>query len=74
MSKENKTIEEVVEVEEVVVEKQEEAPKEFTVTIMISDKNLSYKSDFNEAETVFWIESVKALILKRAFDAAGENN
>ena len=74
MLKENKTIEEVVEVEEVVVEKQEEAPKEFTVTIMISDKNLSYKSDFNEAETVFWLESVKALILKRAFDAAGENN
>ncbi len=71
MSKENKTIE----VEEVVEEvKQEEASKEFTVTIMISDKNLSYKSDFNEAETVFWLESVKALILKRAFDAAGENN
>jgi hypothetical protein len=72
MSQENETIE----VEEVVVEevKQEEASKEFTVTIMISDKNLSYKSDFNEAETVFWLESVKALILKRAFDAAGENN
>jgi hypothetical protein len=70
MSKQNKTIE----VEEVVEEvKQEEASKEFTVTIMISDKNLSYKSDFNEAETVFWLESVKALILKRAFDAAGEN-
>lgn len=51
-----------------------EAPKEFLVTIMISDKNLSYKSDFNEAETIFWLESVKALILKRAFDAAGENN
>ena len=46
-----------------------EAKKEFTVTILISDQNLSYKSDFNEAETVFWIESVKALILKRAFDA-----
>jgi hypothetical protein len=71
MSQENETIE----VEEVVEEvKQEEASKEFTVTIMISDKNLSYKSDFNEAETVFWLESVKALILKRAFDAAGENN
>jgi hypothetical protein len=67
MSQENETIE----VEEL---KQEEASKEFTVTIMISDKNLSYKSDFNEAETVFWLESVKALILKRAFDAAGENN
>lgn len=70
MSQENETIE--VEVVEEV--KQEEASKEFTVTIMISDKNLSYKSDFNEAETVFWLESVKALILKRAFDAAGENN
>ena len=67
MSQENEVIK-----EEVI--KEEEASKEFTVTIMISDKNLSYKSDFNEAETVFWLESVKALILKRAFDAAGENN
>jgi hypothetical protein len=73
MSQENETIE-VEEVVEEEVIKQEEASKEFTVTIMISDKNLSYKSDFNEAETVFWLESVKALILKRAFDAAGENN
>jgi hypothetical protein len=72
MSQENETIEVEEVVEEVI--KQEEASKEFTVTIMISDKNLSYKSDFNEAETVFWLESVKALILKRAFDAAGENN
>jgi len=52
------------------VESTTEATKEFTVTILISDQNLSYKSDFNEAETVFWLESVKALILKRAFDAA----
>jgi hypothetical protein len=52
------------------VENTTEATKEFTVTILISDQNLSYKSDFNEAETVFWLESVKALILKRAFDAA----
>lgn len=58
----------VIEVSEV------EEKKEFSVNILISDKNLSYKSDFNEAETVFWLESVKALILKRAFDAAGENN
>lgn len=56
------------------VEQQAEAKKEFTVTILISDQNLSYKSDFNEAETVFWLESVKALILKRAFDAIAENN
>jgi hypothetical protein len=46
-----------------------EPKKDFTVTIMISDQNLSYKSDFNEAETIFWLESVKALILKRAFEA-----
>lgn len=65
MSEENETVKE---------EEAQETPKEFTVTIMISDKNLSYKSDFNEAETIFWLESVKALILKRAFDAAGENN
>ena len=65
MSEENEIVKE---------EEAQEAAKEFTVTIMISDKNLSYKSDFNEAETVFWLESVKALILKRAFDAAGENN
>jgi len=65
MSEENEIVKE---------EEAQEAPKEFTVTIMISDKNLSYKSDFNEAETIFWLESVKALILKRAFDAAGENN
>lgn len=55
-------------------ETQIEQKKEFTVTILISDQNLSYKSDFNEAETIFWMESVKALILKRAFDAVAENN
>lgn len=55
-------------------ETQTEQKKEFTVTILISDQNLSYKSDFNEAETIFWMESVKALILKRAFDAVAENN
>lgn len=48
-----------------------EAKKEFTVTILVSEQNLSYKSDFNEAETVFWLESVKGLILKKTFDAAG---
>ncbi len=56
--------------QEAVVEEVVEQKKEFTVTILISDQNLSYKSDFNEAETVFWLESVKALILKKAFDAA----
>jgi hypothetical protein len=48
-----------------------EPKKEFTVTILISEQNLSYKSDFNEAETIFWLESVKSLIMKRAFEASG---
>ena len=41
---------------------------EFVVEIKISDKNLSYKSDFTEAETVFWLEAVKDLILKKSFE------
>ncbi len=49
----------------------EQPKKEFTVTILVSEQNLSYKSDFNEAETVFWLESVKNLILKKTFEAAG---
>lgn len=44
-----------------------EPKKEFTIEIKISDANLQYKSDFNEAETIFWMESVKALILNNAF-------
>lgn len=45
-----------------------EVKKEFTIEIKISDANLQYRSDFNEAETIFWMESVKTLILKSAFD------
>lgn len=45
-----------------------EEKKEFTIEIKISNANLQYKSDFNEAETIFWMESVKTLILKNAFD------
>lgn len=60
--------------EDKVIEVNEAEPKkEFTVTIMVSDQNIAYKSDFNEAETIFWLESVKALILKRALEA-GEDN
>ena len=47
-----------------------EAPLELMVQIKISDKNLSYKSDFNEAETIFWLEAVKDLIMKNAFEKA----
>jgi hypothetical protein len=49
-----------------------EQPKEFMVEIKISDKNLSYRSDFSEAETIFWLEAVKDLILKNAFSRSSE--
>jgi len=48
-----------------------EKKTEFTVEIKISEKNLAYKSDFSEAETIFWLEAVKNLIIKKTFDAAG---
>jgi len=44
---------------------------EFIVEIKISEKNLAYKSDFSEAETIFWLEAVKNLIIKKTFEAAG---
>ena len=47
-----------------------EVKKDFSIEIKISDKNLQYRSDFNEAETIFWIEAVKGLIIKNAFDNA----
>ena len=53
-----------------VVETTEEK-KEFSVEIKISEQNLSYRSDFAEAETVFWLEAVKDLIIKNAFNKAG---
>ena len=53
------------------VENVENEVKEFKVEIKISEKNLSYKSDFSEAETIFWLEAVKDLIIKKTFEAAG---
>lgn len=47
-----------------------EAKREFIIEIKISDKNLQYRSDFNEAETIFWVEAVKGLIIKNAFEKA----
>lgn len=46
--------------------------KELVIEIKISNANLQYKSDFNEAETIFWMESVKTLILKNAFDKVNQ--
>ena len=51
-----------------------EAQGKFKVEIEISEKNLAYKSDFTEAETIFWLEAVKDLIIKQAFEKAGFNN
>ena len=53
-----------------VVETTEEK-KDFSVEIKISEQNLSYRSDFAEAETVFWLEAVKDLIIKNAINKAG---
>jgi len=50
---------------------QEEVKTDFSVEIKISDKNLSYRSDFAEAETIFWLEAVKGLIIKNAFEKSG---
>lgn len=44
--------------------------KEFSIEVKISDRNLQYRSDFNEPETIFWLEAVKDLIIKNAFEKA----
>jgi hypothetical protein len=59
------TLSEVNEMSEEVTEN-----KEFSIEIKISNANLQYRSDFNEAETIFWIEAVKNIIMKNAFDKA----
>ena len=56
------------EIEKEPVVETPEVKKEFTVTILVSEKNLSYKSDFNEAETIFWLEAVKNLVIKKTFE------
>jgi len=48
----------------------QETSKEFKIEIIISDKNMSYKSDFSEPDTLFWIDAVKYTILKKTFDAS----
>lgn len=58
--------------EVIEVNESEETPKkDLLVEIKISDKNLSYRSDFSEAETIFWLEAVKDLIIKNTFARAG---
>lgn len=48
----------------------EEPKTEFSIEIKISNQNLQYRSDFGEGETVFWLEAVKDLVIKNAFDNA----
>jgi len=52
-------------------ENTQEQKSEFAIEIKISDKNLSYRSDFAESETIFWLEAVKGLIIKNTFERAG---
>lgn len=40
----------------------------FTIEISITNQNLQYRSDFNEGETIFWLEAVKSLIINNTFN------
>jgi len=62
--------EETTETIEAIETSQPVEAKEFAIEIKISNANLQYRSDFNEAETIFWIEAVKNIIMKNAFDKA----
>lgn len=72
MNEVNEMSDEIIETSEVIEISQPVENKEFVIEIKISNANLQYKSDFNEAETVFWMESVKTLILKNAFDKVNQ--
>jgi hypothetical protein len=61
---------EIIETSEIIEVAESAEAKEFVIEIKISNANLQYKSDFNEAETIFWIEAVKNIIMKNAFDKA----
>jgi hypothetical protein len=63
---------EIIETSEIIEVAESAEAKEFVIEIKISNANLQYKSDFNEAETIFWMESVKTLILKNAFDKVNQ--
>ena len=70
MSEVNKMSEETTEIIEEIQATDPVEAKEFAIEIKISNANLQYRSDFNEAETIFWIEAVKNIIMKNAFDKA----
>ena len=63
MTKKSVLPEELVEqVEEAIV-----AEKEMNITIKITNTNLSYKSDVSDPETVFGLEAIKDIIIKKTF-------
>lgn len=45
----------------------QEVQKEFKIEIVISDQNLSYKSDFDALTTVGMLEAIKTIIIKETF-------
>lgn len=55
---------------EEIKESSVEQPEEISIEIKISNQNLQYRSDLGESETVFWLEAVKDLIIKNAFNNA----
>lgn len=55
---------------DVTVETQPEDEADLTIVIRITDNNLQYKSSFTEAETIFWLEAVKGLVMQNAFEKA----
>lgn len=58
--------------DELITNDQVEVPEventSFTIEISITNQNLQYRSDFNEGETIFWLEAVKSLIINNTFN------
>jgi hypothetical protein len=54
-------------------EEVEEPKVNFSIEISISNQNLQYRSDFNEGETIFWLEAVKSLIINNTFNKVSLN-
>ena len=53
---------------EAAEEQSAEEATNFSIEISISNQNLQYRSDFNEGETIFWLEAVKSLIINNTFN------
>lgn len=58
--------------DELITNDQVEVPEientSFSIEISITNQNLQYRSDFNEGETIFWLEAVKSLIINNTFN------